>query len=168
MRNAIISLFSLLVLFTGSTPIFGEAMVDSMPVGVQIKFSEWTKNNRTEQELKQLQEIILQPIKNTKDSFGDDRQLLITYEEDGWVSIGYASGVDWTLAYAIKDKQGKETLNKQYSGNVEAKVGKVVENTGDTALVSLGVAVNFSQVKDDVAGKLKEDPPLAMKKPLTN
>ena len=134
-----------------------------LPLGIEITFSEWTQKNRTHKELSELREAILQPVKQANLGLNEKLRLLITYEEDGWVQIGRASGVDWELTYMLMDDKQKEQMRKKYNGTVESEVAKLVENKGGISRVSLGVSVGFQEVKADVVGKLREVPPFPVK-----
>jgi hypothetical protein len=125
---------------------------------IQLKLSEWTTSNRTKEELDELRTTLLQPIRNAKLDIIMKSLVQITYDEDGWLQIGRASGVKWILTYVLVDDSQREKARAQYDGNVTGKVAVIKERGSGVENTYLGVNVGFPEVKADVVAKLKGKP----------
>ncbi len=148
LRNGFLILVLVLALLGQAFPENG---LDLLPARTEIRFSDWTKNNRSDKKLAELREIFLAPINQAELIRKDEKsRLLITYWEDGVLDRGKAL-LEWKLTYRFLDDKQKVKTKKDYRGKVKATL---VTTPG------LAISVAFEDVKNDIMKKLKDSPPL--------
>jgi len=140
---------------------------------VKVEFSRHVRQIRTGPQLKQLEELFLEPVKDAALSIQEtgESHLLITFHEDTWVSLVGGrpgpAGTSWELIYTTTGKDRGEAKPKEYRGEFTA--GKTpplgVSEDGAVYITPRSDVAPFQHVVHDILSKIELDPPFGTSTP---
>jgi hypothetical protein len=129
----------------------------------EVKFSEWTLNNRSKQEMEEIRQLFLDSVKGKGIKITDSDAaaiLRISYEEMSWLRIGGPAGVDYTLTFTLGDKIDGDLIRNEYKGTITARAAEVTDDQGNIVRKFLGISETFQDTKETLKRILEERNPL--------